>query len=340
MKNESIRIGAALALTGAVAAAFAGSRSGGNYTINDTIDGGGQCATSASYRADGSIGGTGGTSSNAAPLEIAKHGYIGQLTEVTNVVVIATPGSVNEGGITRLGGIAGLDDATVAVVGGNEIAWSAPAYPVSSINAGGTATVAFVCADTPAAVTGRYLAVTGWGSFLVVDANVDNYGIYAGDQVPDWWQARYFGTNNPLGMAGATNCTGQNNLNTYTADLASTTPRPPRATTPTGRARTTCSSTPRIWTRPTRHPSFTSSRSRINRRTESSPSERRPRDGSTGCRTRRIWSAACGRTCRACPGRKAWPGRCRCPTPTRQRSGSIGSMCRRRRRARGTACPP
>ena len=224
MKNESIRIGAALALTGAVAAAFAGSRSGGNYTINDTIDGGGQCATSASYRADGSIGGTGGTSSNAAPLEIAKHGYIGRLTEVTNVVVIATPGSVNEGGITRLGGIAGLDDATVAVVGGNEIAWSAPAYPVSSINAGGTATVAFVCADTPAAVTGRYLAVTGWGSFLVVDANVDNYGIYAGDQVPDWWQARYFGTNNPLGMAGATNCTGQNNLYTYTADLDPTNP--------------------------------------------------------------------------------------------------------------------
>ena len=58
----------------------------------------------------------------------------------------------------------------------------------------------------------------------MLDTDPDNYGIYAGDGVPDWWQVTYFGTNNPSGVASATNCTGQNNLDTYTADLNPTDP--------------------------------------------------------------------------------------------------------------------
>ena len=48
--------------------------------------------------------------------------------------------------------------------------------------------------------------------------------MYAGDGVPDGWQVQYFGINNLAGLASVTNLTGQNNLNTYIADLNPTNP--------------------------------------------------------------------------------------------------------------------
>lgn len=200
--------------------AFAGSRSGGNCTVNDTTDGGGQRATSANYTMDGSVGGIGGISSNVAPPETLKAGYIGQLTEVTNLAVTASPAATNENATSQLGGIAGLDDATVTVLAGSNILWSAPGFPISSISAAGLATAMSVYSNTFGTVTGCYLGMTGSG----MDSNPDNFGSYAGDGLPDGWQVRYFGTNNPLGMACATNCTGQNNLYTYIADLDPTNP--------------------------------------------------------------------------------------------------------------------
>jgi len=106
---------------------------------------------------------------------------------------------------------------------GREIVWLTPVYPVGSINSNGLAATAPVYADTAACVTGVFLGVTGSESFWC-DSNPDNYGIYAGDQIPDSWQVRYFGVDNPLGVAGATNCNGQNNLCAYTADLNPTNP--------------------------------------------------------------------------------------------------------------------
>lgn len=196
---------------------FAGSRSGGNYTINDTIDGGGLRATSANYTMDGSIGGIGGISSSTS--DTAKNGYIAQLTEVTNLFVIVVPASVNEGSGLQLSGLAGLDDATVLALAGSNIVWAVPVFPIASITPTGSATAAIVWSNTYGVVTGAYLGANGSGLVLVLDSNPDNFGIYAGDGIPDWWQVQYFGTNNPLGMASATNSTGKNNLYTYIADL-------------------------------------------------------------------------------------------------------------------------
>ena len=213
----------ALGLLGGTA--LAGSRSGGTYAIAaDSVDGGGQPSTSVLYRIDGSIGGIGGISSNAAQFETLKGGYPGQLTEVTNVAVIATPATVNEGSVLQFSGLVGLDDATVSALEGSNILWAAPCFPIASITPAGTATAAIVWSNTCGSVTGAYRGVTGSGWVLVLDSNPDNFGLYAGDQVPDGWQVRYFGPNNPLGAACATNCTGQNNLYTYTADLDPTNP--------------------------------------------------------------------------------------------------------------------
>jgi hypothetical protein len=74
------------------AAAHAGPRTSANYTIvADVADGGGQRVASANYTNDGSAGGVTGISAVPAPSATAKHGYIGQLYEVTALQLVAAP---------------------------------------------------------------------------------------------------------------------------------------------------------------------------------------------------------------------------------------------------------
>jgi hypothetical protein len=178
--------------------------------------------SSASYVNDGSVGGTDGASEGGGV--VLKPGFIGQLTEATNLAVTATPASVNEGGTSQLSGLAGLDDDTVVALEGSDIAWSAPVYPVSAVSPAGAVTVTNVYADASGVITGRYLGAAGSAVILVLDSIPDNFGRYAGDQIPDGWQVRYFGTDNPNGCASATNATGQNNRYAYIADLCPTNP--------------------------------------------------------------------------------------------------------------------
>lgn len=180
-------------------------------------DAGGCRTTSANYSMDGSLGAIG----TAAPAGafVCRPGFIGQLVEVTNLTVTAAPGSVNEGGMVQMSGLAGLDDATVTAVEGSNIFWSTPSYPVNGVGPNGVATAALVYADASGVVTGRYLGVPGSVVIQVLDVNPDNFGLYAGDQIPDGWQVTHFGVDNPNGHASATNATGQNNLYAYVADL-------------------------------------------------------------------------------------------------------------------------
>ena len=65
---------------------------------------------------DGSVGGIGGIST-AAP-DTARHGYIGQLTEVASLTATGTPASINQGATSQLAGTATLDDSTVTALTG------------------------------------------------------------------------------------------------------------------------------------------------------------------------------------------------------------------------------
>jgi hypothetical protein len=105
--------------------------------------------------------------------------------------------------------------------------WSSPGvpYPLSGINASGVATATNVYQNTPATVYGYYLGVTSNTLVRVLDSNPDNYGIYASDNIPDWWQVQFFGLNNPNGVGSAdADGTGQNNLFKYVAGLDPTNP--------------------------------------------------------------------------------------------------------------------
>src|SRR5688572_26373917 len=96
-------------------AAVAGSRTSANYAIPaDTSDSGGGRTTSAAYVNDGSIGGIGGLSTVALPATTARHGYPGQLFDVTNIVVAATPTNINENSTRQLAARLAYDDGTVS----------------------------------------------------------------------------------------------------------------------------------------------------------------------------------------------------------------------------------
>src|SRR5438876_4864776 len=101
MKNRILLLSALAVLF--QSSVLAATRTSANYSITtDTLDAGGGKAASANYSNDGSMGGIGGISTVGAPVETIKHSYIGQLYDVTNIVLAASPTTVNEGATRQI----------------------------------------------------------------------------------------------------------------------------------------------------------------------------------------------------------------------------------------------
>lgn len=205
--------------------AHAAPRTSANYSVaTDSVDAGGSRTTSAVYTNNGSLGGITGIST-AAPAETANYGYIGQLYEVTGLALAATPTTVNEGGTRQLSASQLLDDATTIAVNTSAVAWSVASGPLTSINAAGLATAGIVYHNTAATAQGGYAGNTGTLNLTVLDTLPDNFGTYAGDGLPDSWQAQYFGLNNPNAAPGLDpDNDGQTNFFEYTAGIVPTDP--------------------------------------------------------------------------------------------------------------------
>ena len=208
----------AVATTCLASAAFAGSRSSASYSaLTDSADAGGRRATSASYTHDGCAGAFGGVSTAPAPARIAKHGYLGQIYEVSSLALSATPTTVNEGTTRQLGASALLDDATTLNISSSSVNWSLVSGPILSISAGGLATAGNVYQDTPATVQGAWLNKTATLGLNVLNVGNDDFGTYAGDGLDDDWQVQYFGVGNPnAGPNGDPDGDGQNTRYEYT----------------------------------------------------------------------------------------------------------------------------
>jgi hypothetical protein len=109
--------------------AFAGTaladlRTSSSYTVAaDTTDAGGQQASSA-YTNHGSVCGVVGISTVAASAETVKHGYIGQLYEVTGLQISASPTTVDEGATRQLNAAQLLDDDTTINLGPDTVTWN------------------------------------------------------------------------------------------------------------------------------------------------------------------------------------------------------------------------
>lgn len=203
------------------AAAHAGPRSSANYSITtDTTDAGGARATSAAYTNDASAGSVSGLSSVAAPAELAKSGYIGQLYEVTALQLAASPLTIDESDTLQLGAWQALDDATLLSVAATSVSWGINSGPVTGISSSGLATAGIVGEATAAQVQGTFAGLTGTLNLTVLDTIKDNFGTYASDGIDDAWQRLYFGANNPNAAPGfISDGSGLTNLFKYTAGL-------------------------------------------------------------------------------------------------------------------------
>ncbi len=209
-----------LAVMLAPALSFAGPRTSTNYNVPaDTTDGGGKRATSANYTNDGSAGGVTGISTVAAPVETAKHGYVGQLFDVTGLGVSGAS-NVNETATLQLAAAQLLDDASQLAVSANVVTWGVVSGPITGISLAGLATAGTAYQNTAATVQGAFGGFTGTLNLSVLDSIADNFGSYAGDSLGDDWQVQYFGLNNPLAAPTADpDGDGQNNLFEFTAGL-------------------------------------------------------------------------------------------------------------------------
>ena len=178
---------------------FAGQRTSANYAITaDTTDAGGLRAASASYTNAGSASLLAGTSTIAIPAGTAKTGYIGQLYEVTGLIVNSAAPAVDEAATLQLAAWQLLDDATFLATEANAVTWGIASGPLTDISAMGLATAGLVFENTSATVSGTFGAFAGSLNFTVLDTIPDNFGAYAGDGLGDDWQVQFFGQNNPL----------------------------------------------------------------------------------------------------------------------------------------------
>lgn len=185
-----------------------------------SLDGGGGLVASDEYELIGHLGGIVGVSDVSVPAQIARHGYIGQLTDVVGLSLSANPDSVDEEATTQLSGQAILDDLTVTSLSGSAILWDVPSWPLAAIDGNGLATASAVYTDTLALFSGSYLDIADTGSVWVIDVDPDNFGAYAGDGLPDDWQVFYFGIDNPDAAPDADPTgTQQNNLFRFVAGL-------------------------------------------------------------------------------------------------------------------------
>ena len=206
----------------AAATAHAGPRTSANYSITtDTADAGGKRGTSTSYTNDGSLGGVAGLSTVAAPAETAKSGYIGQLYDITGLLVNAASPNVNEMATLQLAAWQFLDDTSLLAVPATSVTWGVASGPITGISAAGVATAGAVYQNTAASVQGTFGGFTGPLNLTVLDSIPDNFGSYAGDGVGDDWQVQYFGLppNANAGPNADFDGTGQTNLFKYIAGL-------------------------------------------------------------------------------------------------------------------------
>lgn len=140
-------------------------------TYFGTLDSGGRRGTNGNLTMDASLGGLGGLGALGAPVDTVKSGYIGQLYEVTNLLLTASPTTVVSGQASQLSGTAVLDDATYLALAGSNITWNSAAFPIASISPAGLAATGYVTSNTTAIASGSFLGVFGPVGFVVTPTN-------------------------------------------------------------------------------------------------------------------------------------------------------------------------
>lgn len=159
------------------------------------ISGGGTVSNGSNITGEMTVGGAvgGAVSLVTAGGTQEKPNYIGQLYDVKQVTVEATPITIDENGTRQLSASATLDDLTTLILADPFVQWTIILGPISGIDTSGLATADTVFADTLATVQASSQGIAGQFDLTVLNINVDDFGAYAGDQIDDNWQISFFG---------------------------------------------------------------------------------------------------------------------------------------------------
>lgn len=179
----------------------ADTRGSASYTVvTETLDSGGQPATSPAYRNTPSLGSFSDLATTTASAS-AQPGFIAQLAATTRLDLTANAVSLEETGILQLAAWELFADGTRASLAPATVAWSAASGPIAISPVGGV-TAAPVYQDSAATAAGTYSGFNASLALIVLNTAADNYGSYANDGLRDDWQVRYFGTANPNAAPG------------------------------------------------------------------------------------------------------------------------------------------
>jgi hypothetical protein len=162
-----------------------------NYSIATAFpeEGGGEVA-SVDYRINTAAGP--GAAVASADFSL-RGGYAGQLADVISIRIDG-PAQLREAQTTQLGMTATLDDATKSALAADVVTWSMQSGP-ATVGPAGVVTAARVYQDSPAVVAAAHAGLSASLGFTVLNLSDDDYGNYASDGLPDFWQVRHFGEN-------------------------------------------------------------------------------------------------------------------------------------------------
>lgn len=206
------------------ASASAQLRSGGSYSaVMEAHSAGGGASTSPSYGSQITVAPVAGTSESVPTALVNRSGFAGQIMNPASLNPAATPATVNEGGTRALTANVVMDDSTTLALAAAEPVWSISSGPLISITPAGLATAGGVYVDTGALVTASWQTLSASLGLTVLNVDPDNFGIYAGDALPDDWQVIHFGVGNPSALAGRDpDGDGQSNQFEYVAGVVPT----------------------------------------------------------------------------------------------------------------------
>ncbi|RYD34448.1 MAG: hypothetical protein EOP86_10950 [Verrucomicrobiaceae bacterium] len=183
------RTASALLLFCAPAMSSAGTSAHYNLPSQATGTAGGR-GVSASYTSDAAEcpGGAGGSAAYTS-----RTGFAGRLDEIIGIGALLNPSPLAETASGQL--TAGLLSTAgfLTALPAADTAWTILDGPLTDITPGGVVTAGKVPQTTTATVRAAAHGMTGTLSFPVQDTLYDNFGIYAGDGLPDWWQIRFSG---------------------------------------------------------------------------------------------------------------------------------------------------
>ncbi len=156
------------------------------------VDAGGGLTNGGDVEIAGAFGSFGDLSTGGD--STARAGFPGQIYDPASVAITPGSASLTDNSTTPFSAEVVCDDDSLLPP--SAIAWSVN-NPLLDVSPAGEVTAGLLPGGFTATLTASASGVTGSAALTVLDFTPDDFGLYAGDGLPDDWQVQHFGLNNP-----------------------------------------------------------------------------------------------------------------------------------------------